>query len=200
MAPTVDGGYRVVVPVSDDNTYARLYHRFRVEFPDVYGNDAQLAAWVRLLMLADASWPSRPFMPRSVKSRPLAALVGVGLVILDGDSYTVLGLDAERTRRRNAGRAGAAARWHSDGNANASAIAMPSRAEQSKSKESPPPPAKRGRRSDGTNPRADGRSPRQAGSAPRDIGSSPRQVRESQKRGPTRLHEILAAAAEGRTA
>jgi hypothetical protein len=115
-----------------DDTYARLYHRFRAEFPSVYGDDAQLAAWVRLLMLADASWPTRPPLPRSVRPRPLRALVDAGLVILDDDAYTVLGLDAERTRRRNAGRTGAAVRWERERNANASAVAMPSRAEQSK--------------------------------------------------------------------
>lgn len=180
-----------------DDTYARLYHRFRSEFPTVYANDQQLAAWVRLLMLADASWPTRPFTPRSVKTRPLAALVEVGLVILDGDAYTVRGLDAERTRRRNAGRAGAAARWHSDGNANASANAMPSRAEQSRAEESPPPPAKRGRRKDGTNPRAVGESPRQNGHAPRDLQASPRQQRAAEKRGGAEsLATILAKVAE----
>lgn len=57
--------------------------------------------------------------------------------------------------------------------------------------ESPPPPAERGRRSEETNPRAVGSAPRQAGTNPRANGTSPRQEREAEKRGPTRLGEIL---------
>ncbi len=53
---------------------------------------------------------------------------------------------------------------------------------------SPPPQA--GRRKDGTNPRA-------LGSNPRANGTSPRQEREAQKRGPTKLHEILTAIQKG---
>jgi len=57
--------------------------------------------------------------------------------------------------------------------------------------EIPPPPAERGRRKDETNPRAEGTSPRQTGDNPRANGSSPRQEREAEKRGPTRLGDIL---------
>lgn len=57
--------------------------------------------------------------------------------------------------------------------------------------DSPPPQA--GKRANGTNPRAQGTNPRAT-------GSSPRQVREAQKRGPTKLHEILTAVAERRQA
>lgn len=59
----------------------------------------------------------------------------------------------------------------------------------------PPPPAERGRRSEGTNPRAAGSNPRANGHAPRQEGTSPRQAREAEKRGPSQLAEILAAAA-----
>lgn len=109
-------------------SYSRLYHRFKREFPDVYADDHALATWVRLLMLADASWPLVPPVPRSVRAKPLASLVAAGLVSVADDCYTVLGLDAERTRRSDAGRTGAAVRWQSDGNANA----MPSKAKQSR--------------------------------------------------------------------
>lgn len=54
--------------------------------------------------------------------------------------------------------------------------------------DSPPPPV--GRRKNGTNPRSLGTNPRAA-------GSSPRQERQAQKRGPTRLHEILTAVQKG---
>jgi hypothetical protein len=99
--------------------YSRLYHRFQSEFPTIYADDHALASWVRLLLVADASWPMRPPVPRSVKAKPLAALVDCGLVVLEGDAYTVRGLDAERSRRRDAARVGAAQRWHSDRNATA---------------------------------------------------------------------------------
>jgi hypothetical protein len=99
--------------------YSRLYHRFSREFPDVYGDDRTLASWVRLLVVADASWPLRPPLPRSIRPKPLSCLVSAGLVILDGEGYTVRGLDAERNRRSNAGRIGAVMRWQSERNANA---------------------------------------------------------------------------------
>jgi hypothetical protein len=60
--------------------------------------------------------------------------------------------------------------------------------------EIPPPPAERGRRKEETNPRAEGTSPRQTGDNPRANGTSPRQEREAEKRGPTRLGDILAEA------
>lgn len=58
--------------------------------------------------------------------------------------------------------------------------------------DSPPPPARRGRRSNGTNLRAVGDNPRATGDAPRQNGTSPRQERDAEKRGPTRLADILA--------
>lgn len=60
--------------------------------------------------------------------------------------------------------------------------------------DSPPPPTSGGRRRDGTNPRARRTAPRDLGESPRARGESPRQEREAQKRGPTKLAEILAAA------
>jgi hypothetical protein len=130
--------------------YSRLYHRFGREFPAIYADDRTLATWVRLLLLADASWPMRPPLPRSVRPKPLSVLCEAGLVAIDGDTYSVLGLDAERTRRGDAARVGAAKRWHSDGNANA----MPRRDETSKRRDHPLTPAKRGLRANGTSPRA----------------------------------------------
>lgn len=185
-------------------SYSRLYHRFRREFPDIYADDHALAGWVRLLLVADASWPMRPPLPRSARASVVRCLESAGLLILDGDAYTVRGLDAERTRRRDAGRKGAAQRWQSDGNAVANANEMPRRDEYETSideQESPPPPAQRGRRKDRTNPRAVGTSPRLNGKDPRANGKAPRQEREAQKRAamPQSVNDILRrAAAEGR--
>jgi hypothetical protein len=149
-------------------------------------------------MLADASWPMKPEMPRSVKGKALARLVEAGLVVVANGSYGIRGLDAERIRRRDAGRTGAAVRWQSDRisdrNANADAVAMPRRDETSTRREervTPPPPAERGRRTNGTNPRASGSAPRAKGANPRANGTSTRQVREGQKRGATKLADVL---------
>ena len=169
-----------------DGPYSRLYHRFAKEFRAVYDDDRAFAAWARLLMLADASWPMRPPLPRSVRPAIVRQLVAAKVLILDGDDYTVLGLDAERERRRESGRIGAAKRWQSDGNANASAMAMPSTDETRTSRdkrEIPPPPAERGRRENRTNPRATGEAPRLNGTNGRANGTSPRQVRKAQKTG-----------------
>lgn len=187
-------------------SYSRLYHRFAEEFPEVYANDQSLATWIRLLLLADASWPMRPPLPRSAKMRAIQHLAMVGLIEVVGDEqYTVRGLDAERTRRRDAGRTGAAKRWESERNANAPAVAMPRRERDETSKDEktiPPPPAERGRRENGTNLRANGHAPRDARTNPRAVGTSVRQERKRQKTGragPT-VAAILRAAANGEVA
>jgi hypothetical protein len=116
--------------VSD--AYSRLYHRFAEEFPVIYANDRAFATWARLLMLADASWPMRPPLPRSVRGRPLADLVEAGLVTVAGDFYSMLGLDAERTRRQDYARNAAALRWERERNASA----LPNKAKTSKEEQS----------------------------------------------------------------
>lgn len=173
-----------------DRHFARFYYDdFIREFPEVYADDAAFAAWMRLLVRAEKDWPTVPELPRSIRPKALRVLVDAGLVTLcDAHCYRILGLDAERTRRQGAGRKGAAVRWDNERNANASAVAMPRR-DETRRDEITPPPAELGRRKSGTNPRATGTNPRAN-------GTSPRQERDKQKRGPTRLHEILAAAAK----
>lgn len=118
-------------PVSDP--YSRLYHRLADEFPDIWGDDRALATWVRLLRIADASWPMKPPLPRSVRPAPLRTLVQAELVVVVGDCYTVRGLDAERSRRKDAAAHAAALRWHSNGTADA----MPRTAREEKSTSTP---------------------------------------------------------------
>jgi hypothetical protein len=177
----------------DDRTYARFYYEdFIRDYPDVWSDDLRFACWLRLFVRAEQMWPLPVELPRSVRPKVLAYLVERGLVSVSGDFYTVKGMDAERTRRRNAARNAAAQRWDSGRNANASADAMPRRDETSKDETSiPPPPTSGGRRRDETNARATGSSPRQLGQAPRDLGESPRQVTRREKRDPTPLHVIL---------
>ena len=67
------------------------------------------------------------------------------------------------------------------------------------SDEIPPPPAERGLRKGGTNPRRLGEHPRASGVNPRATGQSPRQERQAEKRGPSRLGAIMAAALVARS-
>jgi hypothetical protein len=108
MAKTPDPYSRVYWHIVDDERFA-----------DIYGTDAHLAAWLRLLLIADQAWPASAQVPASVRRRSLAALVSCGLVeSRPGGIYRVHGLDAERMRRSSVGDAGAAARW-SDRSTNA---------------------------------------------------------------------------------
>jgi hypothetical protein len=112
--------------VSD--AYSRLYHRFKREFPAIYEDDHAFATWARLLMLADASWPMDPPLPRSVRARALLLLTDAGLLVVEGDCYRMRGLEAERTRRQETARNAAAVRWQNESNASA----VPRREEKNK--------------------------------------------------------------------
>lgn len=124
----------------DDRKYSRVYHEAvdDPKFRDVWGNDACLALWVRLLVMADAAWPASAPLPRSVRRRPLAALVVARLVDLhpDGDHYRIHGLDPERSRRSQLASYAAQAKWDAIRNADrtpdGNAVSMPSRDETSK--------------------------------------------------------------------
>lgn len=175
-----------------DRHYVRVYHDdLQRDYPAIYADDAALAAWLRLLVVADKMWPSIPELPRSIRPRALYTLVESGLVEqLPGHCFRIRGHDAERAKRQQSAKDAAASRWQSKGNAAGTAERMPSRAETETETEYPSP-AERGRRMDGTNPRA-------LGTNPRANGTSPRQVREEQKRGGlTSIHDILQAAAKG---
>lgn len=112
-------------------TYARVYHDLvdDPKFEKVYDNDHALATWLRMLLMADATYPvSAPMPPRNPTVR---LLIDCGLIVeKPGNRYQVKGLRAERERRSAASRIGAVKRWENERNANA----MPSRAEQSNSK------------------------------------------------------------------
>jgi diguanylate cyclase (GGDEF)-like protein len=117
-----------------DRPFVRVYHSDLIrDYPDVWDDDAALAAWLRLLVAADGSWPAPAELPRAVRGRSLTALVTAGLVTLIGaHRYQIRGMDAERTQRQDAARNAAAKRWQSERNAGASTPVMPSRAEPSR--------------------------------------------------------------------
>lgn len=116
-----------------NDKFARFYYdKFMAEFPDVYAEDAPFATWIRLLVLAEKMWPTRPELPRSVKKSALTRLVEKRLVKVDGLTYSIRGLDAERNRRQDAARNAAAKRWQSDSNADSLHSAMPRRVQNEK--------------------------------------------------------------------
>lgn len=93
--------------MSERAPYSRVYWSVLDDpkFDSVYGNDAAFALWVRLLINADALWPSPAPLPRSIKAKSLTVLVDAGLVdLLARDRYRIHGLDSERGRRRDAAR------------------------------------------------------------------------------------------------
>lgn len=109
--------------------YSRLYHRFEREYPDIYRDDRTYALWCRLLPLADATWPMKPPLPRSVYRVALQKLVDAGLVVVDGDRYEIRGMAKERMRRSQSASNAATARWadatrNADGNATRNAPRM----------------------------------------------------------------------------
>ena len=113
--------------------YARIYHSIVEDpmFERVFENDHALATWLRMLLIADAMYPtSAPMPPRNPTVR---LLIDCGLVVQrPGNRYSIRGLQAERERRSSVGRNAAAMRWQSKGNADS----MPSKAEHNKAEQS----------------------------------------------------------------
>lgn len=114
-----------------DPKYVRVYYSIRSDerFEAIYGDDAALACWLRLLLDADAVWPAPASVPKSAKAGPYRKLLAAGVVEpMPAHLYRIHGLDAERAKRSQSGRNAAAMRWHSAPDADP----MPRRAEQSK--------------------------------------------------------------------
>jgi len=101
-------GYaNVYFAIGSDERLARI-------FPD----DALLGLWLRLLILAEQAWPEPAYLPRSVTRRKLAVFLEAGVLeLVDADRFRFHGLDAERTRRVEHGKAAADARWSARGDA-----------------------------------------------------------------------------------
>ena len=104
--------------------HSRVYHEIVDDplFEEVYGNDRALAAWLRMLIVADAMYPASAPMP--ARTPGVRLLIEKGLVEeRAGNRYTIRGLAAERERRsqlaRNAANARHGVRTDSTSNADA---------------------------------------------------------------------------------
>jgi hypothetical protein len=115
--------------------YIRVYHELKDEYPGVWRSDAQLASFVRLLMIADKWWPQWAPLPFGRPTFAYRSLIECGLVVLspDGNGFSIKGLEKDRDTRSRHGRHAAGIRWS---NAPSNAQPMPSKAEQSKAEQS----------------------------------------------------------------
>jgi hypothetical protein len=92
-----------------ERPYSRHYHDLidDTKFADIYPDDHHYATWSRLLMIADQAWPSSAHLPSTARKASVAKLVEVGLVdVLPNGRFRLHGLEAERQRRSEVGRAG----------------------------------------------------------------------------------------------
>lgn len=113
------------IVTAQSDPYVRVYYRIidDPKFEGVYDHDAALAAWLRLLLAADAMYPAPATLPRSVKPAALKRLTDAGLVdLLPGDRFRLHGLRGERERRQDQARKAARKRWD---HASADTDAMP---------------------------------------------------------------------------
>jgi len=89
--------------MSERAPYSRVYWSIvdDPKFASIYDDDRHLAAWLRLLVVADQAHPASAPIPHGTRKASLSALVEAGLVDLGtGTRFRIHGLDAERERRR----------------------------------------------------------------------------------------------------
>jgi len=121
-------------PAMAEGPFVKLYHvDLENNFPDVYHDARLLGTLVQLLAVADAMWPKLPEVPRSVRKADVKALEKVGLLTqIPPYQYRIRGLDADRTRRADAGRNAASKRWADAGrNAAGNTASIPNRGRDS---------------------------------------------------------------------
>jgi hypothetical protein len=94
-----------------DTEYSRIYHvvvkRMGVDYDDV----AFVGSWTKLLMAADAAYPTQAPLPRWLGDEMLERLIRSGLVRRVGtEAYAIAGMEKERASRNGGRRAGGLAR------------------------------------------------------------------------------------------
>jgi hypothetical protein len=84
-----------------DRPFARIYYvDLARDYPDIWTDDASLANYVRLLSMADTTWPVTPEIPRSVRRSMVERLVHSTLIkLLPPFGYAVKGFEVERSAR-----------------------------------------------------------------------------------------------------
>jgi hypothetical protein len=108
---------------AQSDPYVRVYYRVvdDPKFADVFDHDGRLATWLRLLLLADATYPAPAPIPFGISRAAFGHLVSVQLVDLEpGNRFRIHGMDAERGARSRKAADAAAKRWQSVSNADAS--------------------------------------------------------------------------------
>lgn len=87
--------------MSERAPYSRVYWGIvdDAKFQTIYDDDRHLATWLRLLLVADQSWPASAHLPAGCRRASVAELERVELIDLSGNRYRVRGLDGERGRR-----------------------------------------------------------------------------------------------------
>lgn len=91
--------------MSERAPYSRVYWIVRSDprLATIYSNDANFAAWTRLLLAADMAWPAPADIPAATKRSALVALEQAGVIeLLPGGLFRFHGLDAERGKRKAA--------------------------------------------------------------------------------------------------
>jgi hypothetical protein len=97
--------------------YVKVYYGIAddARFEHVFGNDAALAWWLRLLLIADGTWPASAHIPAACKPKALHSLVEAGLIELMGNHrFRVHGMDAERAKRSEHASQASRSRWSSN--------------------------------------------------------------------------------------
>ena len=92
---------------AQDRPFVRVYYEIIDDprFERVYPDDHALAAWLRLLIEADAMYPAPAPLPRRVRAQAMRLLIDEGIVeLVNADHYRIHGLAAERTGRYAGGK------------------------------------------------------------------------------------------------
>lgn len=130
-----------------DNPYSRVYHSVvdDPKFAEVFTDDRRLATWLRLLLLADSTYPQPTPLPRSASLAAVRHLVEVGLLSMVGkDHYRVCGMARERDGRSARASAASNARWNAERIASGNAEAMLDETRRDKTRRESPPTPRRG--------------------------------------------------------
>jgi hypothetical protein len=107
--------------------YSRVYHELAEDYPEVWDSPL-LADFTRLLVAAEQAYPNRAKWIGHTNARAIARLAAIGseddrgpLVTLDGQRFSVKGMDKERGMRSQKASNAAAVRWHGPSNAQSNA-------------------------------------------------------------------------------